>query len=95
MVTFVADIDNESVEGFVLRFGGKFFAYLNECRHLPLSLDGGSGLFFSDKRKHLLCVHHGAMYQPDTGLCIDGPCVGQKLIALTLVEDRDRLRVYR
>jgi nitrite reductase/ring-hydroxylating ferredoxin subunit len=60
-----------------------------------LSLDGGSGQFFADDNKHLLCVHHGALYRAEDGTCVDGPCVGQKLVALTVVEDRDRLRVYR
>lgn len=94
-MTFAGESRGETVEGFVVRYGGRFFAYLNECRHLPLSLDGGSGQFFDEDRRHFLCVHHGALYRPEDGLCIDGPCVGQKLEALRVVEDRDRLRVYR
>jgi nitrite reductase/ring-hydroxylating ferredoxin subunit len=92
---FSAVLDGETVEGFVVRHEGRYFAYLNECRHLPLSLDGGSGHFLAEDRRHLLCVHHGALYRPEDGLCVRGPCVGAKLMALTVVEDRDRLWVYR
>lgn len=95
VVTFAGTSNGETVEGFVVRRGGRYFAYLNECRHLPLSLDGGSGQFLSDDRKHLLCVHHGALYRIEDGFCVDGPCVGMRLEALEVVEDRDRLRVYR
>lgn len=79
----------------MVRRGGRYFAYLNECRHLRLSLDGGSGQLLTDDRSQVLCVHHGAVYRIEDGECVGGPCLGAKLLALTIVEDRDRLRVYR
>jgi nitrite reductase/ring-hydroxylating ferredoxin subunit len=34
----------------------------------------------------LVCATHGALYQPDSGLCIAGPCRGARLKAITLAE---------
>jgi nitrite reductase/ring-hydroxylating ferredoxin subunit len=57
-------------------------AYLNECRHLPIPLDAGSGQVWNIERTHLLCSTHGAMYRPDDGLCVAGPCAGASLLRL-------------
>lgn len=54
-------------------------AYLNRCRHLPIPIDGGSGRYLSDNRRHLLCGTHGARYRLDDGMCIEGPCQGKAL----------------
>ena len=72
--------------GFVIRFEGKIKAYLNVCAHVGLRLEEGSGQFFSRDSQHLICTSHGATYEPDSGLCIDGPCVGLSLIPLNLFE---------
>lgn len=71
---------------FIIRFEGKVLAYLNVCAHAALRLDGGRGQFFSRDGKSLVCVSHGAVYQPDTGLCISGPCRGLSLIPLRIAE---------
>lgn len=60
----------------------KVHAYLNECRHLPIPLDAGSGEVWNVERTHLLCSTHGAMYRPDDGYCVTGPCAGASLFRL-------------
>jgi nitrite reductase/ring-hydroxylating ferredoxin subunit len=74
--------------GFVVRHQGRVHAYLNECRHVPSELDWQPGRFFDAAGLYLICATHGAMYRPEDGLCIQGPCAGQRLIALR-VEERD------
>jgi nitrite reductase/ring-hydroxylating ferredoxin subunit len=32
--------------GFVVRYGGKPYAYLNRCAHVPIELDWAEGEFF-------------------------------------------------
>ena len=66
----------ESLEGFVIRLKGKFYAYLNRCRHMPLPLDWGDEDFLTLDKKFILCKNHGALYEPQTGLCVGGPCYG-------------------
>lgn len=73
---------------FVVRHQGRAYAYLNECRHVPSELDWQPGRFFDAAGLYLICATHGAMYRPEDGLCIQGPCAGQRLIALS-IEERD------
>ena len=86
-ITFSFTHDDRPQEGFVGRFKGKLFAYENTCRHLPLSLDYGDNRFFDSKGETLICQTHGAVYEPDTGLCVRGPCTGASLLALEIVEE--------
>lgn len=63
-------------------------AYMNVCKHLPIPLDGGTGDFFDDTRTHLFCGTHGAMYRLEDGMCVAGPCTGEKLDTVP-IEIRD------
>ena len=75
------------MEGFVGRFKGKLFAYENTCRHIPISLDYDDNRFFTNQGDALMCQTHGAVYEPDTGLCTRGPCAGASLFPLEVVEE--------
>lgn len=66
--------------------GGEVRCFVNRCRHLPISLDAGSREFLDRKRRHLVCNTHGAMYRLDDGVCERGPCEGERLEELPLVE---------
>lgn len=74
-------------DGFVVRFRGVIHAYLNCCPHQPLSLDYGDGDFFTPEGDLLLCRNHGALFEPDTGQCVAGPCYGASLRALPVHEE--------
>lgn len=67
------------LEGFVIRFQRRFYAYVNRCRHISLPLDWGDNDFFTPDGKFLVCKNHGALYLPDSGLCVGGPCAGSSL----------------
>ena len=41
----------------------------------------------------LICSTHGALYEPDTGLCTAGPCAGDRLTPLPLHVENDTLVV--
>jgi nitrite reductase/ring-hydroxylating ferredoxin subunit len=39
--------------------------------------------------RYLVCTGHGALFKPDSGLCVKGPCVGEALASLAIrVQDR-------
>ncbi|WP_250465271.1 MULTISPECIES: Rieske 2Fe-2S domain-containing protein [unclassified Caballeronia] len=82
-----ADASGEAVVFFV-RYDGKPFGYLNRCAHVPMELDWVEGQFFESSGLYLMCATHGAVYEPDTGKCVGGPCRGARLRALA-VEERD------
>ena len=87
-VRFEVVLDGVSRAAFAVRFHGRAYAYVNSCRHQSLELDFGDAHFFDDAFDALVCCHHGARYQPESGLCVAGPCAGSRLTALG-VEERD------
>src|SRR5204862_6904716 len=68
--------------------GGRVYAYLNRCAHMPMELDWKPGKFFDVWGLHLICSTHGATYAPHTGRCLRGPCFEEGLITVP-VEVRD------
>ncbi len=72
---------------FAINHQGRFHAYINSCRHLVTPLDFVRYQFFTDDGRHLMCATHGALYEPDTGVCVDGPCKGLSLHSLPVVVD--------
>lgn len=66
------------------RSGGALRAYLNVCAHQAVPLDVGADSPMSDDGYHLLCHQHGAIYRPNDGFCVSGPCKGDKLVAVAI-----------
>lgn len=76
----------ESLPAFVVRWRTRPFAYINECQHQSTELDWNAGDFFDESKLYLMCATHGAMYEPDSGLCVAGPCSGARLAPVEVVE---------
>jgi nitrite reductase/ring-hydroxylating ferredoxin subunit len=69
------------------RIGDEWRAYANVCQHRAVPLDLNASSPMSDDGRYLLCHQHGALYRLDDGRCASGPCVGETLTALPIVED--------
>src|SRR3989475_632219 len=91
--TFRLECGGRRVSGFVVNFDGGYHAYLNRCAHVGTPLDLWPNEFFTEDGRGLICSTHGAIYEPATGLCTAGPCVGDRLSRLPLRVDRDTLVV--
>jgi nitrite reductase/ring-hydroxylating ferredoxin subunit len=74
--TFTFTRSGRSCEGFLLRHRLGFFAYANACPHWNVDLDLGFGDFYDRDLDRIFCRNHGALFQPETGLCSAGPCAG-------------------
>ena len=85
-VRFEVNHAGEAKPAFVVRFDGLCRAYLNQCAHVPVELDFQEGAFFDDSGLYLVCSTHGALYAPESGACMGGPCNGRGLIPLKVVE---------
>lgn len=81
------------IDAFVVNHGGEFRAYVNRCRHMTTPLDFVRYQFFTEDGKHLICMTHGALYQPETGLCVEGPCKGLALYSLPVKVERGEVLV--
>ena len=77
--TFAFPRNGREAQGFLIRYGDGYYAYLNQCRHWPVPLDLGDADFFYPQADRIVCKTHGAVYQADTGLCEYGPCAGAVL----------------
>jgi nitrite reductase/ring-hydroxylating ferredoxin subunit len=80
-----------TMPAFAVRYQGQAFAYLNQCAHVAMELDWQPGQFFDGEQRYLICATHAALYEPATGHCVAGPCVGKKLIPLKLKEHNGHL----
>lgn len=77
-----------AVDGMLLNYQGCLYAYRNRCPHIGISLDWVDNQFFTIDGRYLMCANHGAVFEPATGECIWGPCVGAALQIVPLeIED--------
>jgi nitrite reductase/ring-hydroxylating ferredoxin subunit len=75
---------------FVCRFGKEYHAYVNECPHHHARLDWEKNNFYEPNYlKTLMCGKHGAQFDPETGVCVSGPCKGAKLEKILCFVDED------
>ena len=77
-------------EIFVVAMGGGLYAYVNSCPHLGSPLDWMPNQFLNLDKTLIQCSTHHALFQVHDGLCVHGPCSGQKLTAvpLSIVEEK-------
>jgi len=83
---FGEGMDRQAI--FVIRWQGVLRAYRNECPHVGSPLDWPENRFFDASGRYLMCGTHGAVFRPEDGFCIEGPCAGRALTPITAaVED--------
>ena len=56
--------------------------FLNSCPHTGVRLDWKVGVFLTVDKAHLQCSTHGALFELDSGFCVAGPCINQRLVKL-------------
>jgi nitrite reductase/ring-hydroxylating ferredoxin subunit len=78
-------------EALLVNYQGRLFAYLNRCPHIGISLDWVENRFFTVDGRYLMCANHGAVFEPATGECVWGPCVGAALQNLELVIEGEEI----
>jgi nitrite reductase/ring-hydroxylating ferredoxin subunit len=77
---------DDTLDVVVVDKDGLRHAYVNACPHQFIPLETFPDYFFTEDRKHLVCSGHGALFDPDTGRCVEGPCEGDRLERLSIVE---------
>jgi len=85
-VRFLVEHNGYLGPAFAVRHAGRVFAYLNRCAHKLVELDWQEGEFFDAEQRYLVCATHGALYDPASGVCVDGPCRGAALTAVPVRE---------
>lgn len=67
---------------FVVRHRGRLAAYRNRCPHTGAPLEWLPDTFLDPDGSFIQCAMHGALFRPEDGYCLRGPCSGQSLTAL-------------
>lgn len=97
----LADIPDGEAKGFsietakgrreilVYRAGDVARGYVNSCPHVGSPLDWAPDRFIAPDGFHLLCATHGALFRPQDGYCVSGPCAGDSLarVAVSVIGD--------
>jgi nitrite reductase/ring-hydroxylating ferredoxin subunit len=80
-----------TLEALLVNFDGRYFAYINRCPHTGITLDWVNNQFFSSDQRYLMCATHSAVFEPPTGECIWGPCVGLSLQSVPIEIEEGRI----
>lgn len=65
--------DGHRTQIFVVRVGAEAYAYVNICPHQFLPLNWSDDRFLGYAKDSIVCVHHGAVFEMETGELIWGP----------------------
>ena len=75
----VPDPDGGALRVIVLRRGDQVIAYRNRCPHRGTPLDLRPDDFLDREGRYIVCATHGAIFRPEDGYCVAGPCAGDAL----------------
>lgn len=76
---------------FVVQHEGRFYGYQNNCPHAGLPLNLSPNAFLDIDKNYIQCANHMALFNIADGICIDGPCHGDSLKHIELIEKNGAL----
>lgn len=79
---FEAGEGDRPFRGLVVQVEGRVFAYANVCPHKQHALNGVDDGLWVPGQRLLRCSSHEALFDPESGLCLVGPCAGRALTPL-------------
>ncbi len=79
-------LDVEGQRLFAVRKDGAVHVYENRCPHRGIPLEWLPNQFLDSSGSLIQCSTHGALFLIESGECVAGPCAGQFLRVLPVVE---------
>jgi nitrite reductase/ring-hydroxylating ferredoxin subunit len=78
---------------FAVRQGAAVRVWADRCPHHGTPMPWRKDAYLNAAGDRIVCSAHGALFEPATGLCVQGPCLGERLRALpcTLTDDGELL----
>ena len=64
---------------FAVRRAGAVVVYVNSCPHIGAPLDWAPNRFLTMDGQRIICALHGAEFRIADGVCVSGPCLGDRL----------------
>jgi len=80
---------------FVVRRDNAVYAYRNSCPHTGAPMDWMPHRFLDLDDAFVQCSIHGALFRPEDGYCVRGPCAGQSLQSLPVMLDSGMVLLER
>ena len=71
--------DDRPFRGLVVRRGEAVQGFVDSCPHVGAPLSDDPDRYLTKRGDYLVCWNHGALFRPDDGVCVAGPCVGRAL----------------
>lgn len=76
---FVLQMRAGRFHGFVVRKPDAVYGYVDRCPHAGVTLARRLDDYLTPSGSLIACSWHGALFEPATGRCLGGPCMGQAL----------------
>jgi nitrite reductase/ring-hydroxylating ferredoxin subunit len=76
---FVLQIGEAFFHGFVVRRGGRVTGFVDRCPHAGFPLANVLDQYLTRDGELIICSWHGALFRPEDGRCVGGPCAGAAL----------------
>ena len=77
--SFVLQMKAGRFHGFVVRRGTAVHGYVDRCPHAGVPLAATLDDYLAPSGELIACSWHGALFTIGEGVCVGGPCVGQRL----------------
>ncbi|WP_218938195.1 Rieske (2Fe-2S) protein [Billgrantia lactosivorans] len=74
---------------FLVRVHGRITAFVNRCPHQRVPLNVPEGEFLEARGELIQCGMHGALFLPESGECVFGPCQGRSLEPVAISVDAE------
>jgi nitrite reductase/ring-hydroxylating ferredoxin subunit len=88
-----AEFDGQRRFLVATRHNNQARAWLNVCPHQGRPLNWAPNRFLKDEHGNLVCAAHGAVFEPDAGRCISGPCRNAVLTSVPLEDNGEEVRI--
>ncbi|MFV0625660.1 Rieske (2Fe-2S) protein [Sphingomonas sp. ac-8] len=76
---FVLQMRAGRFHGFVVRRGDAAYGYVDRCPHMGLPLAQTLDEYVAPGGELIACSWHAALFTIEDGVCVGGPCMGQRL----------------
>ena len=78
---------------FIYNDQGSFRAFRNSCPHFDVPLNHKPEELFTPDGKYFQCVTHYARFEKSSGLCVEGPCGGESLQLIPLIQKGNKILI--
>ena len=72
-------VHDELQQCFLVYSAQNIVSYKNHCPHTGINLNWQPNQFLDAGGKLIQCSLHGALFEIETGRCLHGPCLGDRL----------------